>query len=101
MKITSYFSLIIASLLFSISSFAQGDNLTPEERYKLSQKTEVYSPVPTKISAGYNNAPPSDSIAVRLILSIPPATSKSSQPLLIFMAARFTASKPEAQNLLI
>ena len=64
MKSTFHFSLTFVFILFSVASFAQGDNLTPEERYKLSQKTEVYSPVPTKISAGYNNAPPSDAIVL-------------------------------------
>ncbi len=43
-------------------------------------------------------APPAEPIGTRDILSIPPATTRSSHPEAIFWAAMFTASKPDAQN---
>ena len=46
-------------------------------------------------------APPSEPIATRDMLSTPPATTMSSQPLATFCAAMFTASRPEAQKRLI
>ncbi len=45
-----------------------------------------------------NHAPPSLPIVQRLMLSMPPATTRSSQPLITFAAARFTDSRPEAQK---
>ncbi|MEL6923924.1 MAG: DUF1080 domain-containing protein [Bacteroidota bacterium] len=63
MKFTSQlFAIIICMSLVTIGQ-AQ-DKLTAEQRYKLSQKTEVYSPVPPKVTAGYNNMPPSDAIVL-------------------------------------
>ena len=47
------------------------------------------------------HVPPSEPMATRLMLSTPPATTKSSQPEATFCAAMLTASKPEAQNRLI
>ena len=38
--------------------------MTPEEAYKASQKTEVYSPVPPIVTPGVNHAPPSDAIVL-------------------------------------
>ncbi len=46
-------------------------------------------------------APPSAPMGTRLILSTPPATTRSSQPLATFWAAMLTASNPDAQNRLI
>ena len=43
-------------------------------------------------------APPSEPIGTRLMLSTPPATTRSSQPLRTFCAAMLTASRPEAQK---
>ncbi len=46
-------------------------------------------------------APPSLPMGTRLMLSTPPATTRSSQPERTFCAARLTASRPEAQKRLI
>ena len=48
-----------------------------------------------------DQAPPSEPIGTRDMLSTPPATTRSSQPLATFCAAMFTASRPEAQKRLI
>ena len=50
------------------------------------------------VSGSCAQAPPSEPMGTRLMLSTPPATTKSSQPLRTFMAAMFTASRPEAQK---
>ena len=43
-------------------------------------------------------APPSLPMAQRDMLSTPPATTRFSWPLITFIAARFTLSRPEAQK---
>ncbi len=43
-------------------------------------------------------APPLLNMGTRDIDSMPPATTRSSQPEATFCAAMFTASRPEAQN---
>ena len=45
-----------------------------------------------------NHAPPSLPIVQRLMLSTPPATTRSSKPLATFAAARLTDSSPDAQK---
>ena len=47
------------------------------------------------------NQQPSEPIGTRDIHSTPPATTRSSQPEATFIAARLTASRPEAQKRLI
>ena len=50
------------------------------------------------VSGSCAQAPPSEPIGTRLMLSTPPATTRSSQPERTFCAAMFTASRPEAQK---
>ena len=50
------------------------------------------------VSGSCAQAPPSEPIGTRLMLSTPPATTRSSQPERTFWAARLTASRPDAQN---
>jgi hypothetical protein len=50
------------------------------------------------VSGSIAQAPPSEPIGTRLMLSTPPATTRSSQPERTFCAAMFTASRPEAQK---
>ncbi len=45
-----------------------------------------------------NEAPPSEAMGTRDIDSTPPASTRSSQPERTFIAARLTASRPEAQK---
>ena len=53
------------------------------------------------VAGSIAHAPPSEAIGIRDIDSTPPAMTKSSKPERTFMAAIFTASKPEAQKRLI
>jgi hypothetical protein len=50
------------------------------------------------VSGSCAQAPPSEPMGTRLMLSTPPATTRSSQPERTFCAAMFTASRPEAQK---
>ena len=50
------------------------------------------------VAGSMAHAPPSDPIGIRLMDSTPPATTRSSQPDATFIAAVFTASKPDAQK---
>ena len=50
------------------------------------------------VSGSCAQAPPSEPIGTRLMLSTPPATTRSSQPERTFCAAMFTASRPDAQK---
>ena len=50
------------------------------------------------VSGSCAQAPPSEPMGTRLMLSTPPATTRSSQPERTFCAARLTASRPEAQK---
>ena len=58
-------------------------------------------PVAALVAGSCAHAPPSEPMGTRDMLSTPPATTKSSQPLATFCAAMFTASRPEAQKRLI
>ena len=58
-------------------------------------------PVAKLVAGSCDQAPPSEPIGTRDMLSTPPATTMSSQPLATFCAARFTASRPDAQKRLI
>ena len=58
-------------------------------------------PVAKLVCGSCAQAPPSLPIGTRDMLSTPPATTRSSQPLATFCAARLTASRPEAQKRLI
>ena len=53
------------------------------------------------VSGSSAHGPPSEPIGMRDMDSTPPATTTSSQPERTFCAAKFTASKPEAQKRLI
>src|SRR5690606_16357568 len=53
------------------------------------------------VSGSSAQGPPSEPIGTRDIDSTPPATTRSSQPERTFWAAILTASRPEAQTLLI
>ena len=50
------------------------------------------------VSGSIGHAPPSEPIGTRDIDSTPPASTRSSKPERTFCAARFTASRPLAQN---
>jgi citronellol/citronellal dehydrogenase len=58
-------------------------------------------PMAMLVAGSCDQAPPSEPIGTRDMLSTPPATTMSSQPLATFCAAMFTASSPEAQKRLI
>ena len=58
-------------------------------------------PIAKLVAGSCDQAPPSEPIGTRDMLSTPPATTRSSQPLATFCAAMFTASRPEAQKRLI
>ena len=55
-------------------------------------------PVARLVAGSCAQAPPSLPMGTRLMLSTPPATTRSSQPERTFCAARLTASSPEAQK---
>ena len=50
------------------------------------------------VSGSIGQAPPSEPMGTRDIDSTPPASTRSSKPERTFCAARFTASRPLAQN---
>ena len=50
------------------------------------------------VAGSIGQAPPSVPIGTRDIDSTPPARTRSSEPARTFCAARFTASRPDAQN---
>src|SRR5678815_1115054 len=58
-------------------------------------------PIWKLVAGSCDQAPPSLPIGTRDMLSTPPATTRSSQPLATFCAAMLTASSPDAQKRLI
>ena len=58
-------------------------------------------PMAALVAGSCDQAPPSEPMGTRDMLSTPPHTTRSSQPLAIFCAPMLTASRPEAQKRLI